>query len=170
MNAIDGYKSYIGAGLGALIALLLGFGVIDGTQATWAAGIAASIFGAGVAGKLEKAKKATQDLIDIVTENAAPALLVAGLAALTLGSASPAMAADCNFANGVDAKLVRFAWPPAVGVNGLGFLDFEAGLPTFTTGCGNASADLVGGVCLIPKVNTLLPGFLCGASAPPVEE
>lgn len=81
---------------------------------------------------------------------------------LSLGC-TPAYAADCSFDVAVDAKVVRFAWPPAVGINAADFVDFEVGYGGGFTACGNATVDLMGGICLIPKVGDLL-GPMCPAS------
>lgn len=115
-------------------------------------------------------------------------LLCAGAVPLTLGArikrlatsaiimiavvgfgSSPAVAADCDFDTAVDAKVVRFAWPPAVGVNALGFIDFEFGMPGVTKFCGNLSGNIVGGACLIPKLEDVIGGFCSTDEPDPVE-
>jgi hypothetical protein len=80
-------------------------------------------------------------------------------------AASPVIAADCNFTEGFDAKVIRFAWPPAIGVN-VGVVDFEVGAKNYGLDlCGNASVKVLGLFCLIPKVDGLLGGF-CGVGEP----
>lgn len=94
------------------------------------------------------------------------------LAALVLVAAfsfsSTATAADCNFEGMVDAKVVRFAWPPAVGVN-VGFVDFAFGYSPPFSACGNATANVLGGICLIPKVGDLLGSMMCPVAEPEEE-
>lgn len=94
------------------------------------------------------------------------AVLILMFVGLSL-AAMPATAADCSFDIAVDAKVVRFAWPPAVGVNVADFVDFEVGYGGGFVACGNATVDILGGICLIPKVGDLL-GPMC--SAPSEEE
>ncbi len=94
------------------------------------------------------------------------AVLVLMSVGLSVGY-SPAYAADCSFDVAVDAKVIRFAWPPAVGINVADFVDFEVGYSGGFTACGNATVNILGGICLIPKVGDLL-GPMC--SAPPEEE
>ncbi len=84
---------------------------------------------------------------------------------VVLACSPPAYAADCSFETQVDAKVVRFAWPPAVGINVADFVDFEVGYGGGVTLCGNASMNVLGGICLIPKVSDLL-GPMCSAPAP----
>ena len=84
---------------------------------------------------------------------------------LSLGC-SPAYAADCSFDVAVDAKVIRFAWPPAVGVNVADFIDFEVGYSGGFVACGNATVNVLGGICLIPKVGDLL-GPMCSAGDTP---
>lgn len=93
------------------------------------------------------------------------AVLILMSVGLSLGC-TPAYAADCSFGTALDAKVVRFSWPPAVGVN-VGFVDFEVGYAGGLSGCGNATVDALGGICLIPKVGDLL-GPMC--SGPSEEE
>lgn len=159
MQFLDGYKSLIGVGLGVLVAVLGFFGLVSEAQVAIGETIAIAIFGVGVAGKLEKGKTATNDLLAALKDKAVILLASTAMLGALFGSA-PAMAADCDFNDGVDAKIVRFAWPPAIGVNGVGFVDTEVGITGFKTACGNASFDLVGGFCLIPKVGGML-GPLC---------
>ncbi len=82
---------------------------------------------------------------------------------------SPATAADCSFDNAVDAKVIRFAWPPAVGINVADFVDFEVGYGGGFVGCGNATVNVLGGICLIPKVGDLL-GPMCPSDDTPAPE
>jgi len=93
------------------------------------------------------------------------AVLVLMLVGLSL-TAMPATAADCSFDVAVDAKVVRFAWPPAIGINAADFVDFEVGYGGGFTACGNATVDLMGGICLIPRVGDLL-GPMCSAGDTP---
>lgn len=87
-----------------------------------------------------------------------------GLALLVLCGAlmapAPAIAADCNFEKGFDAKVIRFAWPPSMGWN-LGFVDFEVGanfgLPSLVTLCSNQSVEGLGAICLIPRIGPVIP-------------
>jgi len=51
---LDGYKSYLGAALAVVVGALQGFGVIDGEALVPAWSIVAGLFGAGVAGKMQK--------------------------------------------------------------------------------------------------------------------
>lgn len=83
-------------------------------------------------------------------------------ACLLMGTVvSTSRAADCNFENGVDVKVFRFAWPAAVGMD-LGVVDFEVGKsPTgILTGCLNLSGDGMGLICMIPRVGDYL-GPMC---------
>lgn len=89
-------------------------------------------------------------------------LIFVGLAALLLIACTPdaAFAADCGFDEAaVDAKVVRFSWPPAVGIN-VGFVDFEVGYSPPVSACGNTTINVMGGICLIPKVGGVL-GPMC---------
>jgi len=95
------------------------------------------------------------------------AILLLVIVGLTL-ACQPAYAADCSFETAVDAKVIRFAWPPAVGVN-VGFVDFEVGYSQPVSVCGNATVNVLGGICLIPKVGDLL-GPMCPAPAEPEPE
>lgn len=54
MKFLDGYKSYIGAALGILIALATGLGWLTNEQAGIGLTVATGIFGAGFAGKIQK--------------------------------------------------------------------------------------------------------------------
>ena len=81
-------------------------------------------------------------------------------------AATPATAADCSFDTALDAKVIRFAWPPAVGVNVADFIDFEVGYSGGFTACGNATVNVLGGICLIPKVGDVL-GPMCSAGDTP---
>ncbi len=82
---------------------------------------------------------------------------------LVFAFAPVAMAADCNFETAVDAKVVRFAWPPAIGLN-LAFVDFEVGKAPegMFTVCGNATVNVLAGICMIPRVGDVL-GPLCSS-------
>lgn len=83
-------------------------------------------------------------------------------ACLLMGTVvSVSRAADCNFENGVDVKVFRFAWPAAFGMD-LGVVDFEVGKSPagILTGCANLSADGMGLICMIPKVGEYL-GPMC---------
>jgi hypothetical protein len=95
-------------------------------------------------------------------------ILVAILSVLTgcVACSTDARAEDCNFDDGFDAMVVRFAWPPAVGFNALGFIDIEAGYGGGFSVCQNASVNVLGGVCLIPGADDAL-GFLCPSTPPP---
>jgi hypothetical protein len=154
---LDGYKSYIGAALGILTGLLQGLGFIDDTLANTGYTVATAIFGAGMAGKAQK-------IADALKDSLAKVLLAAILAGGLLVAGAPVQADSCDFSEGVDAKVVRFAWPPSVGVNALGFIDLEVGILGFTSACGVAKANLVGGLCLIPKVGPLLAGLCSGGN------
>jgi hypothetical protein len=96
------------------------------------------------------------------------AVLLLMFVGLSMGC-TPAYAGDCSFDTALDAKVIRFAWPPAVGINALGFVDFEVGYAGGLSGCGNATVDALGGICLIPKVGDLL-GPMCSAPAEPDPE
>jgi len=93
------------------------------------------------------------------------AVLLLVLGGLVL-AASPAYAADCSFDTALDAKVVRFAWPPAIGLNAADFVDFEVGYGGGVVACGNATINILGGICLIPKVGDLL-GPMCAAGDTP---
>lgn len=96
------------------------------------------------------------------------AVLILMFVGLSL-TVTPATAADCSFDTAVDAKVVRFAWPPAVGVNVADFVDFEVGYGGGFVACGNATVDILGGICLIPKVGDLL-GPMCSQPGDPASE
>ena len=100
--------------------------------------------------------KLSNALRGAIVRAAVVALVFVGLSV----GCSPAYAADCSFDVAVDAKVIRFAWPPAVGINAADFVDFEVGYGGGFTGCGNATVDLLGGICLIPRVGDLL-GPMC---------
>lgn len=89
------------------------------------------------------------------------AKLFAGLlfAGLLLGAPSVATAADCNFGNQVDGKVVRFSWPPAMALPWR-VIDLEFGMSGLTTVCTNASSDLRVAVCEIPFVRDTA-GWIC---------
>lgn len=89
-----------------------------------------------------------------------PMLVLAVLLVLPL--ASPVYAADCNFEQGTDLKMVRWAAPASGGLN-LGIIDVEAGYQWPDKLCGNVSVNLVTAVCAIPKIN--LP--FCGGPPEP---
>ncbi len=95
------------------------------------------------------------------------AILLLVIVGLTL-ACQPAYAADCSFETAVDAKVIRFAWPPAVGIN-VGFVDFEVGYSQPVSACGNATVNVLGGICLIPKVGDVLGPF-CPAPDDPEPE
>jgi len=105
--------------------------------------------------------KSTETLIGTIRK---AAVLVLVLAGLTLAG-QPAYAADCSFETAVDAKVFRFAWPPAVGVN-VGFVDFEFGYSQPVSLCGNTTVNVLGGICLIPKVGDVLGAFCPSADDP----
>jgi hypothetical protein len=54
MSFLDGYKSYIGAGLGVLIAVLSALGFLTPEMTGMGLTIATAVFGAGFAGKIQK--------------------------------------------------------------------------------------------------------------------
>ena len=97
------------------------------------------------------------------------ALLAVLVGGALLVACTPSYAADCNFETGVDAKVVRFAWPPSVGVNVVDFVDFEVGYAGSFVVCGNWTGNLLGGICLIPKVGDVL-GPACPSVAEPDPE
>lgn len=83
-------------------------------------------------------------------------------ACLVMGAVvSTSQAADCNFGNGVDVKVFRFAWPAVFGMD-LGVVDFEVGKSSagILTGCLNLSGDGMGLICMIPRVGDYL-GPMC---------
>ena len=164
MDFLNGYKSWIGLGLGALTVVLELSGLITPEQSSGGIAIAAIVLGGGIIHKIQKGQDLTKEIVQALKDgsNGILAILVAGL---LLTVASPTQAADCNFSKGIDAKVIRFAWPPAMGVN-LGFLDFEVGIQGMTRLCGNASVNIVGGACLIPKVGERMGG-LCPQNAEP---
>ena len=165
----NGYKSIIGATLGALTGALLYFGLIDVEMAGLGGTVSVAIFGAGIAGKAEKATQAMRDLLDAILTKA-PALAGAILIAGALAIAPVAQASDCSFETAVDAEVVRFAWPPALGINALDFVDFEVGYSGGFTVCGNAKANILGGLCLIPGVADVVGPLCSEPTAPPEPE
>jgi hypothetical protein len=61
MKFLDGYKSYIGAGLGVIVGVLMALGYISPEQAAAGGTVATAIFGAGFAGKVAKLTAATYE-------------------------------------------------------------------------------------------------------------
>lgn len=167
MKKLQGYKRLIGLLVGAAGAVGLAFGYLTVEQAAMVEGLAVVIFGAGYVDASKRGARVMEDVLAAVKENA-PKLLLGLLAAGLLFGSAPAYAADCDFEDGVDAKIARFAWPPSFGVNAIGFLDTEAGFPGITNVCGNVSVNPVGGFCLIPKVGDMM-GPLCPSSEPAPE-
>jgi hypothetical protein len=43
----------------------------------------------------------------------------------------------------------------------LGFVDFEFGYLSPVSACGNATVNVLGGICLIPKVGDLFGSTMC---------
>jgi hypothetical protein len=157
LNFIDGYKSYLGAAIGLCSGLGQLLGYLDPETAGTLYVIASAVFGAGIAGKAEKLANAFRD----AAKPAAMMMLAVGASFLFVSS--PASAADCNFEEGVNAKVVRFGWPPAMGVN-VGIVDVEVGASNYGMNlCGNTSVDTLALVCMIPKVGPLL-GPLCSTA------
>ena len=167
MKFINGYKSWFGLGGGALTAALMLFGVISPDHAALGGTVFGSLFGAGIVHKFTKGQKLMTEIILAVRDKGAIVLAVLFSAALLL-PAAPAAAKDCNFESGLNARLVRVAWPPSIGFNALGFVDVEFGISGMTSLCGNATANVLGGICLLPQFRALIP--LCPKDEEVAEE
>lgn len=63
MKFLDGYKSYIGAGLGVVVGILQGLGFLSPELATTGYTVATGIFGAGMAGKMQKVGDALAEAV-----------------------------------------------------------------------------------------------------------
>jgi hypothetical protein len=59
MKFLDGYKSYIGSALGVIVGVLMALGYLTPEQAAAGGTVAAAVFGAGFAGKVQKLAEAT---------------------------------------------------------------------------------------------------------------
>lgn len=153
MEFLNGYKSYLGAGLGILVGIGQLLGYVDAEVSVKLYAIATAIFGIGFAGKVQK----LADALTGAVKGSGAILIGVGVGTALLLAPAPAYAADCSFEGGLDAKLIRLSWPPAIGVNALGFVDFEFGISGMTTICANVSANIIGGLCLVPQIRSSLP-------------
>ncbi|MGB5812049.1 MAG: hypothetical protein WBG86_16050 [Polyangiales bacterium] len=130
MSFLDGYKSLIGVGLGVAFVLLGHFEILPDSIVKTGEAVALAIFGVGIAGKLEKGKQATKDLLAAIADKAAP-LLIGAVLIGALGFASPASAEGDGLVhdNTLDLKVIQIGQTLAVnfGFAGAGVRVFPSG-------------------------------------------